>query len=181
MREYTISVEDIELNGKSTLAFTTAITASSFAHIVEEHGMNAIDPDGWYPLEAVLDCIYDIGKEPGGMQNLVSIGMAAVKNAELPPEVLAMSPRQFFPLYAEIYQQRHRGGRLGELVIEHTGENSLSITMGQDVPYPDDVMYGIFFQYTRMLHDGLFTVAFADGVQRRTLGGEETVINISWE
>lgn len=51
-----------------------------------------------------------------------------------------------------------------------------------DIPYPDDVFYGMFFEFARhFLPDGTaYTVEYDGQLHRDLCGGDRTVLHITW-
>jgi hypothetical protein len=88
---------------------------------------------------------------------------------------------KFLPAYAQYYQQLHRNGDPGEIRVETPADNHVVLTL-LDVPYPDDLMYGLFYSYARRFaHKGMhFTVKYDDELPHKDGGGEYTVIHIAW-
>lgn len=172
---------NVELNGKSAYSLLNSLNSNNFQHIVERHFLREVDLDGWYPLEYVLNALYEIAEQPGAMQDLVSIGIAAVQNVPVPPELVALGPSKFWHMYNDLFKQRHRNGVPGEIVVEDIAVNHLKLTLGPDVLYPDEVMYGIFYAYMRILCKGFFRLSYDESEPRRTEGGESTIIDMTWD
>lgn len=173
----------IELNGHTTNAFLSSLLTDQFMPVVEKHGFATIDVEQWYPLHKVLALLADIYEGNDAMSRLVSIGMAAAENAQLPPEALALSPVQFMKAYEQMYPTRHRNGSPGLVEVTIADENSASITLDADVPYPDDVMYGVFYAYVRKLtpEGKHFVLRYDDKQARREHGGTQTVMHLTVE
>jgi hypothetical protein len=180
MQNHTID-PTIELNGDTTYAFLSSINASEFAHILEKHGLNDIDRTQWYPLHKVLEVLSDIAHANNATTNLVSIGMAAVANAALPPGIEKITPEAFFKQYEQVYPTRHRNGSPGTVTATMVGDHKMHVILDAGVPYPDDTMYGVFYAYMRLLdtHGG-FTVAYPKDRPRKAEGGSETVYELTW-
>ncbi len=171
----------VELNGHTTQAFLQSVMHSNFANILARHGFDQIDPDVWYPLQDVLNVIRDISQSNNAMMSLVSIGIAAAENGIFPPEIESLSVEEFFSLYRDVYPKRHRGGDSGWIDLEKAADDHLILTF--QVPYPDDLFYGVIYGYTRRFskEGDLFSVIFDDGVLRKDQGGEYTVVHIYWD
>ena len=174
---------NVELNGISVYGFLSSLTHDEYLDVLEKYGFSDIDRDAWYPLQKVLDVLYEILERPGARVTLVSISMAAVDNQELPPQVSSMSPDGFFKLYEQLYPTRHRNGEVGTVTADAVQPGLVQITMDSNVPYPDDVMCGVFYAYMRRLlrgTDASFSVSYDDARPRKGEGGSETVYNIKW-
>ncbi|GAB4521454.1 MAG: hypothetical protein OHK0046_32830 [Anaerolineae bacterium] len=172
---------NIELNGNTTYAFISSVLHDDYAHILEANDLAEIDREAWYPLQNILTVLHEIANMRGAMLTLVSIGIAAADNAELPAEVAKLSPGQFLKLYEQLYPARHRNGSPGKVLVELVSNTQARITLTADVPYPDDVMYGVFYGYMRRFAPHDFVVAYDEKTSRRDLGGSDTIINVSWE
>ena len=173
----------IELNGHSTNAFLSSLFTDQFMPLLEKHGFAEIDTADWYPLNNVLAVLSEIQEGDNVTSTFVSIGMAAAQNAPLPAEVQALSPVQFVKLYEQLYPTRHRNGSPGSITVEIINDETASITLDKDVPYPDDVMYGVIHGYARKLTpEGKISILRYDDTQkRRELGGSETTMQLAVE
>ena len=172
---------NVELNGHSAYAFLNSVLHSEFSEIVAQHGLNAINREAWYPVRDVLAVLEAIANTPNATVSLVSIGMAAAENVALPPEALSLTPDQFFVLYEQLYPARHRNGHAGTVRAAVLGPRAATLTLDADVPYPDDVMYGVLYAYIHRLEPVLdFMLDYAPGAPRRDQGGAETVLRVSW-
>ena len=172
---------NVELNGHTTQAFLQSVMHSSFAEILSKYGFDQVDPNIWYPLQDVLNVIREISLQSNAMMNLVSIGIAAAENSIYPPEIEALSVEEFFALYREYYPKRHRGGESGWVEVEKSADDHLTLRF--QVPYPDDLFYGVIYGYVRRFskQDELFSVMYDDDVLRKDQGGDYTVVHIYWD
>jgi hypothetical protein len=172
----------IELNGQTTNAFLSSLLTDEYMPVLEKHGFTHIDIEQWYPLHKVLAVVQEIHDGNNSMSRLISLGMAAANNIELPPEVLALSPIEFLKLYEKLYPTRHRNGEPGTVQVTVVDANTALITLGSDVPYPDDLMYGVFYAYAQRLtpRDSHSMLKYIEnGQPRREFGGTQTVIQAS--
>jgi len=172
----------IELTGFTVLSLTENLTSDDIYPILVKHNLTEIDPDAWYPLQAVLNVLRDVYESEDGMLNLVSIGMGAARQSlqHLPPEAQTMSVAEFLKAYENIYQQRHRHGIQGEIQSRQVDDGHLEVAL-VDVPYPDDLMYGLFYEFTRhFTPQGMgFTLQYDPRARREELGGDTTIIHIN--
>lgn len=171
----------LELNGQTARSLLENLNQDLMRPFLDAHGLDEVDPDAWYPLQDVLNVMNDIEAAGNATGSFVAIGVKAAELSPLPPEMEAMGFEQFMLIYADVYQQRHRNGYPGELVIESIDSNHILIHF--NVPYPDDVMYGLIFGYARRLMSarGFFTVYYDEDVPTREQGGDETLIHATWE
>lgn len=172
---------NLELTGQSALALIQSMRHQYFEPVLEQHGFANIEPNAWYSLQRLLDVLNDMAQRGSTMFDFVSIGLAAAENSELPPEMQELSLEQFINAYYHVYQMRHRNGDAGYIRTERVSEKHLKIVM--DIPYPDDVFYGVFYGYARRFvpSDHKFTVKYDDTLPGRDRGGDVTIIHIMWE
>ncbi len=183
MQRYFTCSPDALLIGQTAVALLVNLQYDEIKPILVKYGLNEIDPNQWYPVQRILDIFNDIERIPGGMMDLVAIGIAAgelgVKNM---PEPLRKLPfDQFIEAYSQIWITRHKNIDPKAVQTIVAGPKHVIITsMG---PYPDDVIYGIFYAYARaILPKGTkFTVKYDEEKKRYDNGGETTYIHIIWE
>lgn len=181
MVQYLAFDPSIEINGRTASAFLTNILTDDMAPILPKHGLNQINPDAWYPVQSILDAMSDIADQIGTTSSLVSIGIAAgeLGTETLPPAVQAMSLGDFFVQYEKIYQTRHRGGDSGYMRVAQPEANH--IVLHARTPYPDDVMYGVIYAYTRFFLNKAgksFVVRYDQENPRKDDGAYETIMHI---
>ncbi len=173
---------NLEISGHTTHALLESINRDNYLHILERHGLSDINEDSWYRLQDILNVLNNMNERGGAMMDFVSIGLAAATNSILPSEIQNLPLNEFLPAYAQRYQQQlHRNGDPGEIRVETRADNHVVLTL-LDVPYPDDLMYGLFYGYARrFVRPGMpFTVRYDEKLPRRELGGKFTVIHITW-
>jgi hypothetical protein len=171
---------NLEIPGRAAHHLLESINRDNYLPILEQHGLADINEDSWYRLQDLLNVFNDMNERGGTMMDFVSIGMAAGSNSILPPEMRDVPLNKFLPAYAQYYQQLHRNGDAGEIRVETQADNHVVLTI--DVPYPDDLMYGLFYSYARRFArpDMHFMVRYDDELTRRDSGGEYTVIHVTW-
>jgi hypothetical protein len=172
---------NLEIPGRVAHALLESINRDNYLHILERHGLSDINENSWYRLQGLLNVLNDMNEQGGAMMDFVSIGLAAATNSILPPELQDLPLDKFLPAYAQYYQQVNRKGDPGEIRVETRAHNHVVLTL-LDIPFPDDLMYGLFYGYARRFaRPGMhFTVKYDDEITRRGLGGEYTVIHITW-
>lgn len=173
---------NLEIGGHSAHSLLEGETRNHYLNILEKHGLSKINKDTWYPVQNLLGVINDINERRSAIIDFISIGLAAGDNSLLPPEVQNLSFRDFFLAYGETYQRIYRNGDPGEIQVEMVEDNHLEITL-IDVPYPDDLMYGVLYGFAcRFANDGeQFTLDYDDQHPRRDKGGDYTIIHLTWE
>jgi hypothetical protein len=171
----------IELSGVTANSLMINLMSDEMRPILERHNLADIDENAWYPLQNLLNVLRDIAASQGGSLNLVSIGMSAAKQGlrHFPPPVFEMSLLEFFSSYQQWYDARHRPVGEGRISAEEVEAGHITITL-QDIPYPDDVMYGLFYELVRSLRPAgtNFTLEYDDEVQRDKTGGNATRLHL---
>jgi hypothetical protein len=114
------------------------------------------------------------------MFDLVSIGMKLVDTSVAPPGADQIPFDEALAMLNMVNRLNHRNGDIGEYVIERVEDRHVRVIAR--VPYPDDLLYGMFYGGTRrFLPPGThFTVSY-DDAPRRSQGGETTILHIEWE
>jgi len=160
-----------EVTGNTMLSLLENINHDHIAPILEQHRLTHIYPDKWYPIQVWLDVLSDIQSMPGGMFDLVAIGMNIIERLPLPPEVDSVEVALLN--FGEGYQWSHRNGDVGEIYTEILGERHVRVTIS--TPYPPDLMYGMTYAMARRLlpADGNLTV-------NRTLKGDTMICDVTW-
>lgn len=169
-----------EIVGNTVLAFITNIMHAEIKRILENHGLDEIEADKWYLIQNVLDVMNDISQETDASASFVSIGIAAAQLsiAKLPAEALSVPIDQFFMTYEKIYLSKMRYGDVGWITPKRISAHHLTIEARS--PFPDDVMYGVFYGYIRALRpsDKGFTLKYDDDHLRHDFGGESTLYHL---
>ncbi|GAB4549875.1 MAG: hypothetical protein OHK0023_15040 [Anaerolineae bacterium] len=180
MTRYQAFDPNVELVGSTVFAFITNINHDDIQNILTRHNLGHIDPNGWYKLQDVLNVLSDISAEENASQNLVAIGMAAAQLGlqRLPEEYKNATAEAWLRAYCDtIYVARHRNGLTGTLTLDRLSDRSLRLTMHS--PYPDDLMYGVFYAYIRHFSHGKnFILRYNESSPRREHGGEKTIYEI---
>ncbi|MBN1563771.1 MAG: hypothetical protein JXA10_08025 [Anaerolineae bacterium] len=171
---------DLELDGFTALSLVSSLNVANYFDFLVAHHLDQIESDGWYPVQDVLNVFNDIEKREGGMFDLVSVGMAVVTVKPFPPDKRPTLP-QFLMIYNERYRQSHRHGDPGQIDAQQVEENNF--VLKTQVPYPDDMMFGLFYGYVRELCPAgkPFTVKYAENHLRKDQGGDSTIFHIEWD
>ncbi|NDJ77074.1 MAG: hypothetical protein GYB65_12535 [Chloroflexi bacterium] len=140
--------------------------------LLEKHGLSEIDPQGWYKMQHYLDVLAEVaGGDVNVLQNLVSVGMHAMDNAQLPPETDTLA--KALMNLEMTFQMSHRNAGHGwdvEMVDDRT------IVCTSHTPYPDDIEYGVLYAYARLFDStsGNYVVSYDESTPRKDKGGEFT-------
>ena len=173
-----------ELNGYAFLGFIQCLRKEEIRPYLEAHGLDHIDPEGWYPVQVCLDMMSDLAQgRPGEvMFDFVAMGLKVAETTHYPPEFEHLSLPKIFEIGNEGYKTvQHRGGDAGEIVLEIVGPKH--VIQKLRTPYPDDVWYGVFYGFCRRyLPPGThFTLYYDPKAPRREQGAEYTLLHITWE
>jgi len=169
-----------EMTGRTVLSFVKSIMHEDITGILARHHLDNIEPDGWYPVQMLLDVLSEISEGTNTSSIFVSIGVAAAQIGldAMPPAMKAISLEEFFSKYDAIWKSRHRNGDGGSVRCEQVDENHLILHV--KTPYPDDVFYGAMYAYARFFcpRDKTFSIAYDETLTPRDAGGDETVMHI---
>lgn len=169
-----------ELTGLTFLSFFTNIHHEVIRPYLDRYGLKGVDPQGWYPLQLALDILTDISADIDSSMNLVAIGAAAAEVSPIPPDVQCLPFEQFLLLYEKLYPARHRNGDPGWVRVEQLGPHHVKMIL--NVPYPDDIFYGLFYGFSRrFLAAGVpRTIEYDEDLPTKDQGGDVTVIHVHW-
>jgi len=174
--------DDHEIPGKILFELRDAVGADQILPFFEKHGMTNIDPNKWYPMQTMLNIYKDMSEAKSGtMFDFVSIGMQEATQAIVPPEFAAMPLLQILQGVGEVFKLNNRGTDFGSISIETLSDTHIKVTLRAVTP--DDVWYGIFYGFVRRFapQGTSFTVRYDQTLQpRRDMGGDVTVLDISW-
>lgn len=170
---------NVEVIGQVMLAFAANMRAAEIQPVLEKHGFTDIKPDEWYPAPQWMKVLNDIIRQADSMTNFVAIGLKTAEFVRL-PEGEDLSLGKVFEAWDKIYQLQHRGGDIGYVRTEKIGDKHYKASW--KLIYPDDMAYGVGYGFAKKFLEGYqFTLQYDPNVTRYDLGGEETVLHITWE
>ncbi|MEP7286054.1 MAG: hypothetical protein ABI947_09830 [Chloroflexota bacterium] len=161
-----------EVIGRSMLSNFQNLNKDHFVPILKQHGIEEIDPQGWYSQQKWLDILKEVSETSGdGMFDFVAVGLSIAKLAPFPPQITTIDIA--FDAMAKVYQGNHRNGYVGEWVTEVSEPNK--IVERVNAPYPDDFVYGVTYGIAkRFLPPGTaFTVS-------REIKENACIFTITW-
>ncbi|GIK65462.1 MAG: hypothetical protein BroJett018_32560 [Chloroflexota bacterium] len=178
MAEYIAFDDQVEVVGRSALFFFSAI-GNGIQPFIEKHHLTNIDPQGWYPLQAFLDIYREIAQIPGGMFDLVSIGMRIPEEAIFPPDIDSIESALMSIDTA--YHMNHRGGDIGYYQATLVQPRHFVIECRN--PYPSDLDYGLIYGLVRRFRPPKtnFTVWRDENLPSRKNGAESCTFHVTWE
>jgi hypothetical protein len=180
MRTLTCSPE-VEVLGQNMLSLIDNLSMEVIQPILKKHGFENVEPDEWYPAQEWLNVINDLMADRPWTSEMVVTGMSIAENGAIPPELENAPLEQILGLWDDIYQLPHRGGDIGEVIIEKLSDTHIK-TVHRHL-YPDALTYGIAYGWARrFLPEGArFSVYYDQEVPHLDQGGTETIIHVRWE
>lgn len=170
-----------EMTGLSVQSFVRNILHEDIAEILVRHGLNEIDPQKWYSVQKLLDVFNDVAEEGNNTsQVFVSIGLGAAElgYAAMPAQAKArLTLEAFLSAYGTRLNEIHHGN-VGYIQYQKITDGHFVMTW--KIPYPDDVMYGVFYGFTRLLRpaDKGFFLEYDHDQPNIDNGGDITVLHI---
>jgi hypothetical protein len=166
-----------EALGASLLALPACLKANEIMPLLERHGFASIDPQKWYPQQAILAMYRDIEEGRSNVsENLVSIGIKSVETMAFPPEIQAM--RDMLNTMASSYSMVHRNMLPGEgTFCKFIDDTHVQTTV--NTPYPPDIFYGYYWGLMKKyVPEGMnFRIAEVENTDPEVPG---TVYDIRW-
>jgi len=172
----------LEISGQTITAYLDNLQSHSSREVFEAHGIKDIDPKKWYPLQPLLDVLYELGTQANSTENILAIGLAiatAAPDAEETENVPLSAVLEHWHdhMYASV-----RNGDAGSIKAEKVSETSYRMVM--DTVWPDDLQYGLAYGFarTRLPKGTSFIVRYEDEQHRKDNGeADQTVILVEWE
>ncbi len=180
MSQYELFCNDHEIIGQNIMFFTEAIEGDNVRPFLEKHNLAQLEPDIWYSAQPLLDAFNEMAATGSSMSSFVSLGMKAIETARLPEGIESMPLMDTLTTMGQAYALNHRGSNIGEIKAEAVNGNHAKLTF--NLPWPDDIWYGVCYGYTRRFapKNTHFKVYYDTAVTRRDMGGSETIIHIVW-
>lgn len=177
MAEYVAFDSNVEVLGAVLLTFFSS-AGESIRPVAEKHGLVAVEPRGWYPQQFVLDLYREIAHYPGGMFDLVSIGMGIPEQAAFPSGINSIESALLSLDVA--YHMNHRGGDIGYYRATPVGPAHMLMECRN--PYPSDFDYGVLYGLVRRFrsHGVPFTVQRDDSLPSRKHGADVCTYHVTW-
>jgi hypothetical protein len=135
--------------------------------ILQEHGIDAVSAEGWYPLEAYVLSLRAIG-EKMGPNTLFQIGRQIPNHVPLPPGLDTFE--KVLASFGIAFDMNHHGAQPGAITFNVKNARAATITTG--TPYPCDFDRGViagFFQHLLRVRPTIEAVA---GEPCKARGGE---------
>ncbi|MFB6193863.1 MAG: hypothetical protein ABEI75_02250, partial [Halobaculum sp.] len=162
---------DAQVRGAAIVSVLEGVPAafeSRAERILADHGIENLDPEGWYAMQSYLDAYRTIVEEIGEV-TLRQIGRTTPETAEWPPGV--ETPLDALQSIDDAYRMNHRGEGIGSYDVTETAEGARVVSR---TPYP--------CEYEVALVKGT-AERFADGPVTATPTAEDgtrCVFDVSW-
>ena len=145
MKKYVAPNPNAAIRGQVMLAYEGGLEQENYLEILKQHNLETVDPEQWYPEQLSLDIQREIKSSKGGMQALVSIGMAVTSKAIFPPMGgVEQAVEAFTTRYAAGIRDIPPHERLHAEVI---GDRKMKVVNA--TPHSDDMVYGYIFALVR--------------------------------
>lgn len=161
--------------------------------VLARHGIVAQKDHVWYPLQAFLDAMKEIGETTGEM-NLFIMGLSAIKNTPILAntnlkDVLAMTNNRIHslhrldgkPMYNAATGEKLEG--LGNLVLTEFDDINGTATITSNSPYPSKTEEGVFtgrLQQYKPTNSEFHQVKEDITKPRKSQGDESTTFILRW-
>ena len=139
MAQYVSIHPQAEVIGQAILGIARAL-GDKAQPILERHGLDGVQPDGWYPQQRWLDALREI--DQGDMFDLIAVGKQVAEHVPLPAEV--DSVESVLMMIGKTYTHNHRGCP-GYTKPEILGEKHVRLTVYD--PYPNNMVYGVMYGF----------------------------------
>jgi hypothetical protein len=179
MTQFNAFDPNAEVKGTTILAIKTGVelVGGDPLPYLAKYGLIAVNPSGWYNLQAVLNMLQDIHLSDSNYYNLISIGSKIPEFAAWPPEI--NSVQQAFEMLDVAYHMNHRNGEIGCYRTEVVGPRHIRVTARN--PWPSDFDYGLCWGLLRRFAPAQSrpTVVRASS-PCRVKGDEECIYHVTW-
>lgn len=171
---------DAEVLGAGITAIFNHYRREDVLDSIQKHQMDNLDPDRWYPIDPFLNILSEWRGADSGDTSIISVGMALIYHIELPLEMEKLPASEILMHLGTLFLSQHRGD-VGVFQAERLGERHIRYV--ETLVWPDDMMYGYIYGAAKhFLHFGThFTLAYDETIQRQELGGNRTVMHLTWE
>ena len=152
----TMTATDNEVSGAIALAMVKGMRGLRKRHrqMLDRHGLDAPNPDQWYPQDDVL-AVFEAIAADAELLTYCEMGTQVAHDADFPPEVESIE--QALSHADALHRDNHRGRQVGSYTFQKTGENTGTILC--NTPYPCDFDRGLVEGIARRFRpDGAWNV-----------------------
>ncbi len=141
-----VTTENAEMHGGAMQAFFSGLASPAVEPLIQEvlaeYGLNALDPDTWYPSQMALDLYKKITLYGSAVSDLVAIGMKFVETAPYPEDIDSIP--KALNMLNDGYKMGIRNYPEDEgYTIEQIDAHHIRVY--EHCPYPHDIMYGYIY------------------------------------
>lgn len=174
-------VPGMEISGNLAISLLVNLQAEAFQPFLQKYGFADIKPDQWYSYQDLLNIFKEVSEQPNSMFDFVAVGLAAVDRYDLPSHIASMSVEEFFlDVMPTLVDRQYRNGTPSRISVETVAEKHLLIRTA--TAYPDDTAYGFMYGFARRFtKGGEFTLKYDENHTRHDLGGEDTLMHLTWQ
>ncbi len=175
-----------ELNGQVYLAYVNNIEADIILPIFKAHNMpttaEEVDPNGWYPLQPLLEVLKEISEGDNATANMVAIGIKIAEFGLDPADLHQGNLGFVLEHWEEHMYSAIRNGDVGRITTEKVNDTFYKVT--QQNLFHDDLCYGLAYGFARnyLPRGTSFRVSYEDYNNRIDRGdNDRTVICVEWD
>ena len=169
---------NVEVSGAAISVIVKAM-GNRALRVLAAHGLDDINPDGWYPQQAWLDAFQELSQgDFNSTLDLVSIGIRIPETLTWPSDIKTVE--EALLSIDKVYQMAHRNGKIGSYQVEMVGTREAKMVC--ENPYPCDFDYGLIYSTARFFlpaGTGL-TVVHDDHTSCRKKGDDSCTYYVHW-
>lgn len=172
----------MEISGNLAISLLVNLQAEDFQPFLDKYGLADVKPDQWYSYQDLLNVFKEVSEQPGATFDFVAAGMAAVDRYQLPAHIANMTLEDFFlKVMPTLVNGQYRHGEPTRISVEKVAEKHLLIRTV--TAYPDGTAYGFMYGFARRFapKGSQFTLKYDEHHSRHDLGGDETLIHLTWK
>lgn len=142
--------------------------------ILDEHGIQGVEVERWYPLAAYVAALQTIGQKMGP-NTLFQIGRQIPNHVPLPPGIDTFE--KVLASFGMAFDMNHHGTQPGSITYDLKNQRTATITTG--TPYPCDFDRGVIVGFFQKLLSTRVTVDPMDGAPCKARGGETCTYGVT--
>jgi hypothetical protein len=169
---------EAELRGQLLIGLKLSADSEAMVSILEKHGLTNIDPNQWYPMQAMLNVENDIYASNDNIsKKLVSLGIQFAQEWVFAPDVETIFDALHIQIQLINQMFRNVPDEHG-ITLQDVSKKHLR--MFANIPYADDSIYGAFWGTVNRFKpkDSLFTVRIIDNPDPENHPG--TCFDVKW-
>jgi hypothetical protein len=164
---------DHEVSGYYLHGIDNAPIPSSVTRLRHDHGLQAVNPDAWYPATTVLDFYTAVGLADGGAFDLVDIGRHVSADFPLPTHVQTL--REALDATPGMHRTAWRGRNPTELTVRWLGERHAQLVY-HNMSFPEDFVHGFCYGLVER-----FCPADTQDINvQRVVRGQRYIFDLRW-